>query len=103
MIPALASPPRRERRLARAKSVRPRRPMKPASASPGVRSSARYSQVSPGPSSTSSSQPVLLGPARLLGDPVEHGGLGAHPPPDGHALAPHQALLLDRGAEHDRL
>src|SRR5829696_1847172 len=47
-----------ERRRARAKSVRPRRPRKASRTAAGWSSSGRYSQVSPGPSSTSRSQPA---------------------------------------------
>src|SRR5215207_7820397 len=59
--PRLARLPIPERRLARAKSVRPRRPRNPSRTAAGWSSSARYSQVSPGPSSTSSSQPATGG------------------------------------------
>src|SRR5215211_9008392 len=50
-----------ERRRARAKSVRPRRPRKASRTAAGWSSSGRYSQVSPGPSSTRRSQPAWGG------------------------------------------
>src|SRR5215203_2640764 len=59
--PRLDRLPMPERRRARAKSVRPRRPRKASRTAAGWSSSGRYSQVSPGPSSTRRSQPAWGG------------------------------------------